>query len=60
VAWATISKSVEDNCIDIKEHEQRLKGVEQTLPKIEGDIKVIRVEQKYILEGINDIKDKLK
>ena len=58
-AWATLRRDVRDNCTHINKHDTKITAMEKGQAEIKGDIRVIRTEQKYISEGIDDIKDKL-
>lgn len=60
VAWATLRGDVKDNVNHISNHNERITTVEQSLPEIKGDIRVILTEQKHISKGIEEIKESLK
>ena len=71
VAWATLGGSVRVNEGDIAENKKqitivdaenkaRMTVVEKDLSAIRGDVREMRVEQKYILQGLKKIEDKLK
>ena len=60
IAWATLSNDVEENADDIAKHDDRIKCVEKITSEVNADIREIKVHQKYITEGIKEIKDKLK
>jgi len=60
IAWATLRGSVKENTKDIDKHDTRIKRVEQTNAEVKADIREIKVEQKHISKGIEEIKESLK
>ncbi|KKL84110.1 hypothetical protein LCGC14_1968020 [marine sediment metagenome] len=59
VAWTTLRGVTERNTKDIVKHDQRLTHVERNQSEVNADIREIRVKQKYISKGIDEIKEKL-
>lgn len=59
IAWATIRVKVDQNSADVIRHEVRITQTEQQVSDVRADIREIKVEQKYISQGITDIKEKL-
>lgn len=60
IAWATLRGSVNNNMTVIEKHEARIRQCESTDMEVKSDIREIKVEQKYISKGIEEIKEKLK
>lgn len=60
IAWATLRGSVKQNNENIKNHTVRISSVEEGVSDVKSDIREIRVEQKYISKGIDEIKEKIK
>ena len=58
-AWATLRVTVNGNLKDIGKQDHRITAVEKGQAEMKGDIRVIRVEQTYISDGIDDIKRSL-
>jgi len=58
--WALYGENIEDNKIVLEKHDIRLEKTEDDMAEVKSDIKVIRVEQRYIRDGIEEIKSRLK
>lgn len=56
IAWATLKGKVEQTIETVDKYEVRITATEQQVSEVKLDIREIRVEQRYIKEGINDIK----
>ena len=59
IAWATLRGEVKDNIADIQKSEVRMTACEEDVSEVKADIREIRVEQKYISKGIDQIVKKL-
>lgn len=60
IAWGTLKGSVGFNRRDIDRNTGAIETLSKENRAIGIDIKEIKVEQKYITQGINDIKETLK
>jgi len=60
VAWATLKTDVTRNKEDILRHENSIKMNTRGLNEVKADIREIKVEQRYISQGIDEIKKEIK
>ena len=60
IAWATLRGSVDENTSDIEQHDTRIKTVEKQQSEFKADMREFKVEQKYIRQGVDEIKESLK
>lgn len=59
IAWATLRGSVKGNTDRIEKHDFRITASAESLSEVKSDIREIKVEQKFISQGIKEIKEKL-
>jgi len=60
IAWTTLRGTVKQNTASIDKHSTRIEAVEEEVSDTQADIREIKVEQKYISKGIEEIKESLK
>lgn len=60
LAWATMKGTVIRNTKDIEKHDGRITYVEKEVSDVKADIREIKTSQKFVLEGIKEIKESIK
>lgn len=60
VAWSTLKGRVDFNTTAIEKQDVRIATTEKGLFDVRSDIREIKIEQKYISQGIDEIKKELK
>lgn len=67
IAWATLKGKVDTNkhdivinCSILEDHESEIRISRQEIGEVKSDIREIKVEQRYISSGIDEIKGKMK
>jgi len=59
IAWSTLKSSVGYNRIDIDRNTRSIEALSEDSRQVTGDIREIKVEQKYIRQGIEEIKKRI-
>lgn len=60
LAWGTLHGQVNRNIKDIESQAIKVATVEENVSEVQGDIKAIRATQQHVLDGIGEIKAKMK